>query len=64
MKDKAEGILEIILALVVLFLSLWDLRVSIIIAVAALIVFGTIKLLQGKPVNQKVEDENKKINKV
>jgi hypothetical protein len=59
MKSKIEGILEIIVALVALFSSLWDPRVSVIVAVAALIVFGTIRLLKDKQVVQKVENENK-----
>lgn len=62
MKNKIEGILEIVVALTVLFSSLWDPRVSVIIAVAALVVFGTIKLLKDKQINQKVESKNENKN--
>ena len=59
MKNKIEGILEIVAALIVLFSSLWDPRVSVIVSVAALIIFGVIELLKNQS-NKKVEEE--KIN--
>lgn len=59
MKNKVEGILEIVAALIVLFSSLWDPRVSVIVSVAALVIFGVIELLKNQS-NKKVEEE--KIN--
>ena len=60
MKNKIVGILEIVAALAVLISSLWDPRVPMIIAVAALVIFGVVELLKNQP-NKKVEEE--KVNK-
>ena len=48
MKNKFEGIIEIVAALIVLFSSMWDPKISAVLAVAALVIFGVIKLLAGQ----------------
>ncbi|HZD56878.1 MAG TPA: hypothetical protein VE136_09165 [Anaerolineales bacterium] len=44
MNPKTEGILAIISALIVLFSAMWDPRISVVISIAALVVFGAYKL--------------------
>ncbi len=56
MKNKFEGIFEIIAALIVLFSSMWDPKISIVLSVSALIIFGVIKLLTGEK-NKKSQPE-------
>jgi uncharacterized membrane protein HdeD (DUF308 family) len=48
MKNKLEGIIEIVAALIVLFSSMWDPQLSAVLAVAALVIFGVIKLLSDQ----------------
>lgn len=56
MKNKFEGIIEIVAALIVLFSSMWDPRFSVVLAVDALIILGVIKLLAG-PKDKKSQPE-------
>jgi hypothetical protein len=44
--SKQEGTFAIIAALVVLFSSMWDPQVSIVVAVAALALFSIYKFMQ------------------
>ena len=48
MNEKAEGVLGIVAALIVVFSAMWDPRVSIAISVLALVAFGVYKLIPRK----------------
>ncbi len=48
MNAKAEGMLGIIAALLVLLSAMWDPRVSIAVSVLALAAFGVCKLIPQK----------------
>ncbi len=56
-KNKIKGMIEIIFALLVLFLSMWNPEVSVFLSVAALVIFGAAELLKGQN-NKKVEEKN------
>lgn len=45
MNAKTEGTLAVIAALIVLFSAMWDPRVSVVVSIAALALFGVYKLL-------------------
>ncbi len=46
MNTKTEGTIAIVAALLVLFSSMWDPRISAVVAVVALIGLGVYKLIQ------------------
>jgi predicted branched-subunit amino acid permease len=46
MNTKTEGALAIIAAFIVLFSAMWDPRISIAVAILALVAFGIYRLLQ------------------
>jgi len=48
MNSKVEGTIEIAAALLVLFSSMWDPRVSVTISIVALAAFGVYKIGQKK----------------
>jgi hypothetical protein len=48
MNTKIEGTLAILAALLVLFSALWNPRISVVVALAALVGLGIYKLLQQK----------------
>ncbi len=56
-KNKLKGMLEIIFALIVLFLSMWNPEVSVFLSVAALVIFGAIELSKGQNI-KKVENKD------
>jgi hypothetical protein len=45
MNAKTEGILAVIAALIVLFSSMWDPGISLVVSIAALATLGAYKLL-------------------
>lgn len=49
MNAKTEGTIAIVAALFVLFSSMWDPRVSAIVAIVALAAFGIYKLMPKRP---------------
>lgn len=46
MNAKTEGILAVIAALIVLFSAMWDPRISVVVSIAALVIFSVYKLLK------------------
>ena len=44
MNAKTEGTLAVIAALIVLFSAMWDPRISVVVSIAALVIFGVYKL--------------------
>jgi len=45
MTDRAEGVMAIVAALVVLFSTMWDPRVSAVVAIVLLVAFSVYKFL-------------------
>jgi hypothetical protein len=46
MNKKTEGTIAIVAALVVLFSAMWDPRISVVVAVVALVALGVYRFVQ------------------
>lgn len=46
MNTKTQGTIEVLAALLVLFSAMWDPRISVVVAIAALVGLGIYKLIQ------------------
>jgi hypothetical protein len=46
MNAKTEGTIAVLAALLVLFSAMWDPRISVVVAIAALVGLGVYKIIQ------------------